>query len=126
MEAHAGSAQLAHTVTEEDERLRARHLRERLRDESQRRLRGACRQLKRQRDQAAEAEHETAETEPAPPPATAALRKLCADLLRRVCEVDPFVCSILPCAAALLAEGRIVGYRTTFAPQHPAGQRGEP
>ncbi len=47
---------------------------------------------KRRRDQHSLVESDTAEQEPAPPPAAAALRKRWADLLRRVYEVDALVC----------------------------------
>jgi hypothetical protein len=44
---------------------------------------------KRRRDQAADFPHDTAQAPPDPPPATAALRKRWADLLRRVYESTP-------------------------------------
>ncbi len=61
---------------------------------------------KRRRDQAADIRHDTAQTQPDPPPATAAVRKRWADLLRRVYEVDPLVC---PCCASTM---RVVGFIT--------------
>ena len=63
---------------------------------------------KRRRDQAAEVQHNTAQTQPASPPATATatLRKRWADLLRRVYEVDPLICP--RCAATM----HVVGFIT--------------
>jgi hypothetical protein len=61
---------------------------------------------KRRRDQAADSRHDTAQTQPDPPPATAAVRKRWADLLRRVYEVDPLVCP--RCASTM----RVVGFIT--------------
>jgi hypothetical protein len=61
---------------------------------------------KRRRDQAADIQHDTAQTQPDPPPATAALRKRWADLLRRVYEVDPLIC---PRCASMM---RVVGFIT--------------
>ena len=49
------------------------------------------RQIERRRDQDADVGHATTDVQ-TPPPATAAVRKRWADLLRRVYEIDPLVC----------------------------------
>ena len=62
---------------------------------------------KRRRDQDTLVESNTAEQNPAPPPAAAALRKRWADLLRRVYEVDPLVCP--RCGGAMHVIGFVTG-----------------
>ena len=61
---------------------------------------------KRRRDQVVDIPKDTAQTQPDPPPATAALRKRWADLLRRVYEVDPLICP--RCASTM----HVVGFIT--------------
>ncbi len=58
---------------------------------------------KRRRDQTALVQRDTADTQPAPSAANAAVRKRWADLLRRVYEVDPLVCP--RCAGSMTVVG---------------------